>query len=39
MDVETPSKLTVHLPHKCKLFFYFDKFEAGSKWEFHVVSK
>lgn len=29
MDVETPSELTLHLPHKYKLFFYFDKMEPG----------
>lgn len=31
MDVETPSDVTVHLPHKYKLVFYFDKIEPGSK--------
>lgn len=32
MDVETPTELTVHLPHAYQLWFYFDKIEAGSKW-------
>lgn len=32
MDVESPSELTVHLPHKYKLFFYSDEIEPGSKW-------
>lgn len=31
MDVDTPSELRVHLPHKYKLYFYFDKIEPGSK--------